>query len=165
MYVFIQSGLFEKLFWFYCFIVLYNLLILFCKALLCSFRNMFIFEHWPFSQSAKPLTKQWGFYCPSLWQGERQDSDVVEERNAQAQLEKAKVISSVFHQSFITQVAPNGTPSTCRLSTGGRILATSSSCCWTPRSEGAFSFWIFFMWCFLYFLCLGHSNFLLVLKE
>lgn len=32
-------------------------------------------------------------YSLSLLQGERQDSDVVEERNAQVQLEKAKVLS------------------------------------------------------------------------
>lgn len=35
-------------------------------------------------------------------QGERQDSDAVEERNAQVQLEKAKVLSQRFSHDVIT---------------------------------------------------------------
>lgn len=83
--------------------------------------NVLSIEHWP--QSANHWQSSEVFSAVRLWQGERQDSDVVEERNAQAQLEKAKVTLPfvLFHPSFITQVDPNHTHKTWGLSIGGTI--------------------------------------------
>lgn len=89
--------------------------------LFCSIRYLVVFllvflifhphleknsTEWVTDRSESTVNAQWSNQCRglieltaitvSLLQGERQDSDAVEERNAQVQLEKAKVLSRSF---------------------------------------------------------------------